>query len=172
MTGISDLLTSPVMHGMELCTSEVVADTLRHVIDETFNQLKFYLGASKRQLPQMPIIPLGIHPEDFDYSNEFKGLLEKLNIDKDDIVIVYVGRLSFHAKAHHLPMYIALEETSKNLKKGKIHLIQTGWFANKFINAFKDEAKSISPNVKFHFLDGKNQENKHISLSSGDILCL
>ena len=119
MTGISDLLTSPVMpwDGV-ICTSEVVADTLRHVIDETFNQLKFYLGASKRQLPQLPIIPLGIHPEDFDYSNEFKESSRKsLNIDKDDIVIVYVGRLSFHAKAHHLPMYIALEEASKNLKK-------------------------------------------------------
>ena len=121
MTGISDLLTSPVMpwDGV-ICTSEVVADTLRHVIDETFDQLKFYLGASKRQLPQFPIIPLGVHPEDFDYSDEFKvSSREKLKIDKDDIVIVYVGRLSFHAKAHHLPMYIALEEASKSLTKGK-----------------------------------------------------
>ncbi len=172
MTGISDLLTSPVMpwDGV-ICTSNVVADTLSHVINETFDQLKFYLGASKRQLPQFPVIPLGVHPEDFDYSDEFKvSSREKLKIDKDDIVIVYVGRLSFHAKAHHLPMYIALEEASKSLSKGKIHLIQTGWFANEFIEkAFKDEAELISPNIKFHFLDGKNQENKHISLSSGDI---
>ena len=32
-------------------------------------------------------------------------------------IIIFVGRLSFHAKAHHLPMYMALEKASKKLKK-------------------------------------------------------
>ena len=52
----------------------------------------------------------------------------------------------------------------------KIHIIQLHWFANDFVkNAFVDEGKRICPSVEFHFLDGKDQNNKHITLSSGDI---
>ena len=36
-----------------------------------------------------------------------------LNISDEDITIAFVGRLSFHAKAHHYPMYLALENISK-----------------------------------------------------------
>jgi len=172
MSSIASLFTTPVMPwDAIICTSQVVADTIKKVTDEKFNQLKFYLDAKKCQLPNFPIIPLGVHPEDFNYSDQFKiNSRKELGIDDDDIVIVYVGRLSFHAKAHHLPMYLALEAISKNLKKGKIHLIQTGWFANESIEtAFKEEAKVVCPNINFHFLDGKIQSNKHLSLSSGDI---
>ena len=172
MSSISSLFTSPVMPWDAIIrTSQVVADTLKKITDEKFNQLKFYLGASPFQLPKFPVIPLGVHPEDFDYSDHLKSQSrKKLGIGPDDIAIVYVGRLSFHAKAHHLPMYLALQAASKKIKKGKIHLIQTGWFANDSIEAaFKEEADIICPDVTFHFLDGKNQDNKHLTLSSGDI---
>ena len=172
MSSISSLFTSPVMPwDAIICTSQVVADTLKKITDEKFNQLKFYLGANTYKLPKFPVIPLGVHPEDFDYSDDFKSQSRgKLGIGPDDIAIVYVGRLSFHAKAHHLPMYLALQAASKKIKKGKIHLIQTGWFANNSIEeAFKEEADIICPDITFHFLDGKDQDNKHLTLSSGDI---
>jgi len=172
MSSINSFFTTPVMPwDAVICTSQVVADTIKNVTDEKFNQLKFYLDAKKSELPMFPIIPLGTHPEDFSYTDKFKIDSRKgLGINEDDIVIVYVGRLSFHAKAHHLPMYISLEAASKKLKKGKIHLIQTGWFANESIEtSFKEEAKLVCPSVKFHFLDGKNQDNKHLTLASGDI---
>ena len=95
----------------------------------------------------------------------------KLNISENDIVVVFVGRLSFHAKAHNVPMYMALEECAKNLTNNcKIHLIQTGWFANDFIeNTFKSEAKKICPSVNCIFLDGRKQDNKMLTLASADI---
>ena len=37
---------------------------------------------------------------------------QQLNIHPDDIVILFVGRLSFHAKAHPLVMYQALERAA------------------------------------------------------------
>ena len=76
-------------------------------------------------------------------SDEYKvNSRKELSIEKDDIAIVFVGRLSFHAKAHHVPMYTALEACAKELQGNrKIHLIQTGWFANDTIaNTFKTEA--------------------------------
>ena len=43
MSSISSLFTSPVMPwDAIICTSQVVADTLKKITDEKFNQLKFY----------------------------------------------------------------------------------------------------------------------------------
>jgi hypothetical protein len=123
-------------------------------------------------LPKFPIIPLGIDNDEFNFSeNEKIQARKKLKISKDDIVLIFVGRLSFHAKAHHLPMYLALEQASKKLKNGaKLHLIQTGWFPNDYIKeTFENEAKQICPSIQMHFLDGKDQENKRLTFLSGDI---
>ena len=167
MTSISSLLSSPVKPWDALiCTSQVVVDTVTTIIDAEYERLESSLGVKKK------IIPLGVDPDEFDYSSDFiLKSRNEFNIKDNDIVIVYVGRLSFHAKAHHIPMYISLNEISKTLEEGQnIHLIQTGWFANEFIeNSFKDEAKLICPDVIMHFLDGKDQGNKHKTLACGDI---
>jgi len=68
-------------------------------------------------------------------------------------------------------MYLAIEECSKQLKENQtIHIIQTGWYANDFVkDAFIKEGLEVCPSVKFHFLNGKDQDNKHITLAAGDI---
>tara|TARA_X000001036_G_scaffold133985_2_gene126746 strand:- start:2774 stop:4477 length:1704 start_codon:yes stop_codon:yes gene_type:complete len=173
MNGFSSLAMSDVMPwDAIICTSECVLDTVKNVIDDRFKRLSAKFTIKNPVYPQLPVIPLGLDKDEFEYTEDFKlQSRNSLGINVDDIVIVYVGRLSFHAKAHHLPMYLALENCSKGLKDNqKIHIIQTGWFANDFVkNAFIDEGKKICPSVNFHFLDGKDQNNKHISLSSGDI---
>ena len=117
MTSISSLLSSPVKPWDALiCTSQVVVDTVTTIIDEEYERLESSLGLKKKILPKLPIIPLGVDPDEFDYSLDFiSKSRNELNIKDNDIVIVYVGRLSFHAKAHHIPMYISLNEISKTV---------------------------------------------------------
>tara|TARA_B100000925_G_scaffold289851_1_gene273690 strand:+ start:770 stop:2470 length:1701 start_codon:yes stop_codon:yes gene_type:complete len=173
MDGLSSIVTSDIMPwDAIICTSDCVLDTVNKVIEDRFEKLNSKLSIKNPVYPQLPVIPLGTDKDEFEYTDKYKKQSRKsLGIRDNDIVIVYVGRLSFHAKAHHLPMYLALENCSKELKDDqKIHIIQTGWFANDFVkNAFVDEGKRICPSVEFHFLDGKDQNNKHITLSSGDI---
>ena len=172
MTGISDLLVQPAKPwDAIICTSQVVLDTVNIILDNAFEFYKKSLGANKKELPMLPIIPLGVHDDDFNFDDEYKNNSRKsLGIEDDDIVVVYVGRLSFHAKAHPIPMYLALEQCAKNYNNGKIHLIQTGWFANDFIEkSFKDDARKLCPSIKCHFLDGTIQEEKYKSLAAGDI---
>ena len=155
-----------------ICTSSCVLDTVEKIIDHRYQRLKSKFNISKPELPLLPVIPLGLDVDEFNYSEDFKKKSRlSLGINDEDIVIAYVGRLSFHAKAHHLPMYLAIEEISKELKDGqKIHIIQTGWFANDFVkDSFVEEGIKICPSIKFHFLDGKNQDNKHKTLAAGDI---
>jgi len=155
-----------------IATSNSVKNSINTLYDQYFTILKDKFGATKRPNFQTPIIPLGVHNDDYNFSDDYKSLSrKKLGIDENDIVLLFLGRISFHAKAHHVPMYIALEEVAKKIsKKQKIHLVQTGWFPNDHVEKiYIDDAKKISPSVKFHFLDGKNPSNKSISYSVADI---
>ena len=67
------------------------------------------LGISRLVLPLLPVIPLGIHTEDFDFTSDEKRAAENIGVEHDDLVVLYTGRLSFHAKAHPLAMYLGLE---------------------------------------------------------------
>jgi len=173
MRSLSRLAVSNVMPwDAIICTSDCVLDTVKKVIDDSYNNLSNKFKIGDPVYPQLPVIPLGIDKDEFIFSEEFiKESRKDLNISDEDIVVVYVGRLSFHAKAHHLPMYLSLEQCAKELKDGqKIHIIQTGWFANDWIKeTFINEGKLICPSIEFHFLDGKDQNNKYKSLASGDI---
>lgn len=155
-----------------ICTSDSVLDTVNKVIKSNRENLISKGISTNNILPKLPVIPLGIDCDEFIFSDKEKNAARnKLEINKDDIVLIFVGRLSFHAKAHHLPMYLALEEASRKLDKGKkLHLIQTGWFANEYIKeTFETEAKQICPSIQMHFLDGKDQENKKLTFLAGDI---
>lgn len=173
MSDISSLAVSDVMPwDAIICTSDCVLDTVNKIIDHRYDKLSSKFSIKDPVYPKLPIIPLGLDKDEFDFSDDFKKQSRSdLNINDDDIVLVYVGRLSFHAKAHHLPMYLSIEECAKELKKDqKIHIIQTGWFPNDFIkDTFVNEGKEISPSVEFHFLDGKDQDNKYKTLAAGDI---
>tara|TARA_Y100001936_G_C16090299_1_gene685489 strand:+ start:4310 stop:6010 length:1701 start_codon:yes stop_codon:yes gene_type:complete len=173
MSGISNIIMSDIMPwDAIICTSNCVLDTVEKIIDHRYQRLKSKFNISKPELPLLPVIPLGLDVDEFNYSKDFKKKSRlSLDINDEDIVIAYVGRLSFHAKAHHLPMYLAIEEISKELKDNqKIHIIQTGWFANDFVkDAFVEEGLKICPSIEFHFLDGKDQDNKHKTLAAGDI---
>jgi len=173
MSSISSILTEPIMPWDSLiCTSKSVLNTVNKILEAKSEFLNIKLNSSSTILPKFPIIPLGINCEDFNFTEQYrKSSRKELLINDDDIVIAYVGRLSFHAKSHHVPMYLALENLSKKLKKNqKIHLIQTGWFANDFIeNSFKDETDIICPSVNCIFQDGRNQDLKFKTLASADI---
>ena len=63
--------------------------------------------------PKLPVIPLGINSKEFVFSKNDKAKARNaLKIDKNSVVIVYVGRLSFHAKANPLAMYAAIEKAA------------------------------------------------------------
>lgn len=146
-----------------ICTSRVVKSTVEHVFDQYLEYLGERLGGISRP-PQieLPVIPLGTDCARFDPSplqlEKGSAWRKRLNIAAEDVVVLFVGRLSFHAKAHPLPMYIALEQAARNTGR-RIHLIQAGWFANDYIrDAFVAGARDCCPSVNAIFLDGRQPE--------------
>ena len=99
--------------------------------------------------------------DEFIFSDDTRGSSrQSLNIDGAAIVFLYVGRLSFHAKAHPLQMYKALELAARKTSKNLV-LIECGWFANDFIrDAFSNAAQEICPSIKVINLDGRKSEER------------
>jgi alpha-maltose-1-phosphate synthase len=171
MDAISGLVTAPVAPWDALiCTSTAVARTVRLLLEAEIDYLKWRVGATSFTLPQLPIIPLGVHCSDFVFSDsERYAARQALHVNHDDVVVLFVGRLTFHAKAHPYPMYAALEAVAQHTAKG-ITLLQCGWFGNVHIeNAFKDGAQRYCPSVRALFTDGKDVRARRAAWAAADI---
>ncbi|HET6158893.1 MAG TPA: glycosyltransferase family 4 protein [Dongiaceae bacterium] len=153
-----------------ICTAKTVRTMAEALLDEQAAYLKDRLGAQRIPRPQLPVIPLGVDCARFTPNAAMRAAQrEALGIAADDIAFLFVGRLSFHAKAHPFPMYLALERAAQQTGK-RLHLIQAGWFANDFIeNSFRDGARDFCPSVTTHFLDARKPEVRFAIWQAADI---
>ncbi|NQW00520.1 MAG: CDP-glycerol glycerophosphotransferase family protein [Rhodospirillales bacterium] len=162
MDGLGQLLTAPVQPwDAVVCTSNAAKATIRRLLDNWSDYLSRRSGGRFRPEVQMPVIPLGVDSERYAASavaDDARVTIRRgLGIGDEDIAVLYFGRLSFHAKAHPLPMYLGLEETTRRTGK-RIHLLQVGRFPNDGVEKeFRDAARRYCPNVKVIFLDGRDQ---------------
>jgi alpha-maltose-1-phosphate synthase len=171
MDAIADLAVAPVMPWDALvCTSRAAAATVQVVLDAQRDYLRWRFGsATTPTLPQLPVIPLGVHCADFVFSSEDRRLSRQaLAIEDNEVVALFVGRLSFHAKAHPHAMYGALEEAAQRTGR-KLVLVQCGWFASKAIEqAFRSGAAAACPHVRCIFTDGRLDLSRRNSWAAAD----
>jgi glycosyltransferase involved in cell wall biosynthesis len=156
MEAIASLVTAP-LHTWDalVCTSRAARDSVRSVLEAAGEHLKDRLGATRFPLPQIPLIPLGVDCAAYTFDQKTRVESRRaMGIEPDEVVISYVGRLSFHGKAHHVPMYLALEQAAHG---HQVVLLQTGFFPSKSIEtAFHEEARLFCPSVRCIFLDGRD----------------
>ena len=172
MDSITGLLSAPVMPWDALiCTSSSVVSTVKVLLEAETEALRWRFGNSLQfTLPQFPVIPLGVHCDDFNFTpDERKAARVALGIGADDVVALFVGRLSFHAKAHPHAMYAGLQAAAQRSSKS-VTLIQCGWFANEAIEkSFSAGAVLACPAVKSLFTDGKEPVIRRQSWAAADI---
>ena len=173
MDAIADLLIAPVQNWDALiCTSYAVRNNVRRILEAKAEYLKKRLGATKFNLPKLPVIPLGVDSDKFKQSKSFKlKARQKLNIEQDAVVILFVGRLAFHGKAHPLVMYQALERAVAATGR-RIILLECGWHANSHVQeAYKTAAAETCPSVQCISLDGRDPKQLTLCWASADIFC-
>lgn len=158
MDELAGLLSAPVQPWDALiCTSDPVKTAVEAFLGPHAEHLAARFGGRVPALPRFPVIPLGIDTDAFAPDPGRRAAARtRLGIAPDAVAVLFVGRLSFHAKAHPFPMYAALEEAAQRTRI-PVHLIQVGWFANDFIEgAFKEGAARWCPSVRASFLDGRD----------------
>jgi glycosyltransferase involved in cell wall biosynthesis len=175
MDAITDLLTAPVQPWDALiCTSHAVRDNVRRVLQAQADYLARRLSAQRVVLPQLPVIPLGLHTRDFQFSPAQRETARiAIGADAATLVVLFAGRLSFHAKAHPLAMYQALQIASRLLPSGqRLLLVECGWHANSSIAAAYAEASRMAcPDVRVVPLDGRDSANRQTAWASADVFC-
>ncbi len=176
MDALAELITAPVQSwDAVICTSTAVKDNVQRLLQAQVNYLQERLGVSKLVLPLLPVIPLGIHTQDFVYSQDQKAKArQSLGADANTLVVLFMGRLSFHAKAHPLAMYQALQTAAQQVAQTgqKIMLVECGWHANDFIQkAYQDAAQLACPSVQVRTLDGRLAEHRQTAWAGADVFC-
>jgi len=170
MTSLANLLVAPVRSwDAVICTSRVVRDSVRRLLERQAEYLGARLGARRFELPQLPLIPLGVHGADFDIDPARReAVRRRLDIGTDDVAFLFLGRLSFHAKAHPQQMFAALGKAAQQGRR--VHLVLCGWFANEAIDkAFHEAAAQLCPSVKLAVLDGRVAANQLDAWAAADV---
>jgi starch synthase len=173
MDSITGMLTAPVQPWDALiCTSEAVKANVTALLQAQADFLRERLGATRLVLPQAPVIPLGIHTEDFAFTPAQRAQArEALAVGDDTLVVLFTGRLSFHAKAHPLAMYQALQRASAATGR-EVVLVECGWHANDSIRkSFAAAAALACPDVRVLTLDGRAAADRQNAWASADIFC-
>ena len=157
MDAIGALVIAPLEHWDALvCTSQTAKDVVGNVLRSYLDYLRSRGGREFRVPIELPIIPLGVDCDSFDRPDAGSvraQLRAELGTGIDDVALLYVGRLSFYAKAHPLAMYTAAEEVAKRTGK-RLHLLHFGWFSNQDQKSqFAQAARQLCPSVVAHFLD-------------------
>ena len=150
-----------------ICTSTAVRAAVEHIIEQHVGYLERRGGGRFRCPVRLPVIPLGIDcdfyaPRDDDAApgagpEARRALRARLGIGENDLAALFVGRLSFHAKAHPTPMYLAAARAARRAPDTKIHLLLAGQFPNRMVETeFREAAIRFCGDARAHFIDGSD----------------
>ena len=160
---ISKLITAPTMPWDALvCTSPSVKTAVESMFGDWHDYYQARFGATKSASPNLPIIPLGVEASDFASTPETPkkraALRQELGVGDDDILVLWVGRLSYYEKAFPQPMMLAIEAAAK-LSGKTTHFAMAGWFPGGEADEklYREAAAVCAPHVHFHIIDGNNK---------------
>jgi glycosyltransferase involved in cell wall biosynthesis len=175
MKNLYDLRAAPQMPwDAVICTSAAVQQSLRTLMElaEGFLADRFP-GAVQPARPLLPLIPLGIHCDDFHpVPAAGKALRDRLGIGPTDVVSATIARLDPDEKFDPLPLFLAMEAAAPAIAAngGKPHYLLCGQFRDPvWRGIYSDAAKRLMPSVGFHMADGGDAAIRKATLSASDI---
>ena len=171
MDGLTGLLTAPVQPwDAIICTSNASREVIETLFSRQEEYLTRQLGASRFVRPQLPVIPLGVDcASQADHPGQRDAARNALGVGPGDFVVLFLGRLSFHAKANPAPMYLALERLAY---RHRVVLVECGWAANdQIVQAFADARAKLCPSVRSIILDGREPDLRTRAWASADVFC-
>ena len=175
---LRSLVTAPFEpYDALVCTSRAVADMVRELTGTYADFLRSRLGGMPAAGQSSPVpvrletIPLGVDIDRFSPPSAADRTTARRSLDvtADDVAILYVGRLSHHAKAHPFPMFRGASEAARTTGRA-VHLLLAGWTAHPAVaEAFKDGARTFAANVRTSLLDGRDPATRRNVWHAADV---
>jgi glycosyltransferase involved in cell wall biosynthesis len=158
-----------------VCTSKAGRDVVAQAMASQHEALSRRYGVSLPPPPgpQLPVIPLAIEDSlpPVDHRNNLRNKArQSLGIPKDAFVVLFLGRLSFHSKAHPLVLYRALSQL--NAEYENVILLECGHLFNSYIASAYDELHSFFPELSVRRLGGlepASEADKQLALAASDV---
>ena len=169
---LTSLVTAPFEpYDALVCTSRAVLDMVRAVTQAYADYLQQRHGGAPRCNARLVQIPLGVEVAQYRPATpaERQSRRHALHIAEDEIAVLFVGRLSHHAKAHPFPMFRAVAHAAQRTGK-HIHLLLAGWAAtDTTLAAFRHGFSQVCPNVRLHVLDGTQPDVRYRVWHAADV---
>ena len=172
---IGEVLLAPVQPWDALiCTSPAVRQCLEGLLDRWQDHLSQRFGGTRAPRPQLPLLPLGVDQAALleqrtdQRSRDF--LRRHLRVAEQDVLVLWLGRLSFFEKAYPQGMFIALQKAAQRCGR-RLHFVMAGWFpgGESDHSGYREAARCHAPDVPVHFLDGKNPEVVRCCWAAADL---
>lgn len=144
-----------------ICTSPTLEESVRVTWDRWEEYLRERTGCAARlPRPILPVIPLGVDVEGMEAraadAEARLAFREAHGIAHADVVILFLGRLSFYDKAYPQAMFKAVEAAQRSTGV-RTHLVMTGWFPQERDHErFRAAARRYAPGIHTLFLDGND----------------
>ena len=129
---------------------------------------------NSRAAAQLPLLPLGVDQaalleQRADQSSR-NFLRRHLRLAEKDVLVLWLGRLSFFEKAYPQGMFIALQKAAQRCGR-RLHFVMAGWFpgGESDHSRYQEVARFHAPDVPVHFLDGKNPEVVRCCWAAADL---
>lgn len=145
-----------------ICTSPSVRAATERMFDAWGEYMAERFGATLRPTPRLPLIPLGVDGPAMaaaaDRPQVRADRRAELGVGEKEILVLWVGRLSFFEKAFPQPMFRALEEAAQRSGK-RLRFAMAGWFPNGETDRrrYAEAALAYAPSVALHLLDGNDR---------------
>jgi glycosyltransferase involved in cell wall biosynthesis len=153
---LGDLVTAPYEpYDALICTSQAVRDMVRTVTGSYAGYLRDRYGGAPAVRLRLETVPLGVNPERFrpPTPQERAAQRHALGASDDEVVVLFVGRLAYHAKAHPVPMYLALTAAARAAGR-KAHLVLAGWSTPAVLRQYEEAARAFAPDLRVTVVDG------------------
>ncbi|MDP3489843.1 MAG: glycosyltransferase family 4 protein [Phenylobacterium sp.] len=143
-----------------ICTSPSVHESISDLFEGWTDYLGERFGGPRRPMPHLPILPLGVELDEIlalaDRPDVRQATRTRLGLGDDDVLALWVGRLSFYEKATPQPMFRAVEEAGQ-IAGRPLHFALAGWFPDASHRAYFEAAgRAYAPNSTLHWIDGND----------------
>ena len=153
---VSDLCVAPMTeHDALICPSHAIKSAVKNLWENYNAYLAHRFGTHVPCPVQLPVIPLGVDAGQFaaKTTSDKRATQRKiLGAAPDEVILLYLGRMSFATKAHPAPLFLAAEQAARQSKK-TIRLVMYGYFKpEQMETSFKNLGGDLCRHVKLEFI--------------------
>ncbi|MFZ5718894.1 MAG: glycosyltransferase family 4 protein [Pseudomonadota bacterium] len=156
-----------------ICTSPAVRDNLQAMFAGWGAHLAERTGGRPPPLPALPVIPLGVDAAALaaqaDRAEARSRLRTAFGLADDDVLVLWVGRLSYYEKAFPQPMFRAVQQ-ARAATGARVTFAMAGWFPGDTDQGYYEQAaRALAPDVTVRFIDGNDREQLGELWAAADI---